>query len=108
MFEDIFKAVEALEEALQDNNIDDLSGPILEDIKNSMGIVLKIRSQIGARSNRLEATVLRLDANEVDYMDLLSKTEDIDLARMITELKMDESVYRASLAVGARIILPAW
>ena len=107
MFEDIFAAVEKLEEALETNDNKVISGQVLEDIKSSMGTVLKYRAQIGARSNRLEATVLRLDANEVDYLELLSNTEDIDLARMITELKMEESVYRASLSVGARIIQPS-
>lgn len=106
IFGDIFKAVEDLENALATNDTDALSGQVLEDIKNCTGIVLKYRAQIGARSNRLEATVLKLDANEVDYMELLTNTEDIDLAEMITQLKMEESVYRASLAVGARIIQP--
>jgi flagellar hook-associated protein 3 FlgL len=107
VFNDIFKAVEDLENAIETNDSAAISGQILENIKNSMSTVLKYRAQIGARSNRLEATVLRLDANEVDYLDLLSKTEDIDLARMITELKMEESIYRASLSVGARIIQPS-
>ncbi|HHV17933.1 MAG TPA: flagellar hook-associated protein FlgL [Thermoanaerobacterales bacterium] len=107
VFEDIFVSVEKLEEALETNDSAVISSQVLEDIKNSMSTVLKYRAQIGARSNRLEATVLRLDANEVDYLELLSNTEDIDLARMITELKMEESVYRASLSVGARIIQPS-
>ena len=64
------------------------------------------RSPNGARSNRLEATVARLDADEIDNLDLLNSVEGIDLAKMITELKMEESIYRASLAVGARIIQP--
>ena len=54
----------------------------------------------------MEATVSRLDANEVDYLELLNNTEGIDLAELITELKMEESIYRASLSVGARIIQP--
>lgn len=68
--------------------------------------MLKYRSQIGARTNRLEATVSRLEANEVDYKAQLSSVEDVDLAQAITDLKMEESVYRAALAVGARIIQP--
>lgn len=106
VFEDIFKAVEALEVALEKDDSEAISGGILEDIKNSLGIVLKYRAQIGARTNRLEATVARLDANEIDYLELLNDTEGIDLAKMITELKMEESIYRASLSVGARIIQP--
>lgn len=106
VFSDIFEAVENLETALVKNDDEAISGQILKDIKDSMGIVLKYRAQIGARTNRLEATVARLDANEVDYLELLNDTEGIDLAKMITELKMEESIYRASLSVGSRIIQP--
>lgn len=35
------------------------------------------------------------------------KSEDADLAQVITNLKMDENVYRASLAAGARIMQPS-
>jgi len=107
VFSDIFKAVENLETAIETDDTEALSGQVLADIKNATSTVLKYRAQIGARSNRLEATVLRLDANEVDYKAQLSNIEDIDLAQMITDLKMEESVYRASLSVGARIIQPS-
>uniref|UniRef100_UPI001BD59225 flagellin n=1 Tax=Tepidanaerobacter acetatoxydans TaxID=499229 RepID=UPI001BD59225 len=107
VFSDIFKAVENLETAIETDDTEALSGQVLADIKNATSTVLKYRAQIGTRSNRLEATVLRLDANEVDYKAQLSNIEDIDLAQMITDLKMEESVYRASLSVGARIIQPS-
>jgi len=38
---------------------------------------------------------------------LQAKTEDADMAELITKLKMDENVYNASLAVGARVITPS-
>ncbi len=107
VFSDIFEAVKNLETAIEADDTEALSGQVLADIKNATSTVLKYRAQIGARSNRLEATLLRLDANEVDYKAQLSNIEDIDLARMITDLKMEESVYRASLSVGARIIQPS-
>ena len=106
VFEDIFNAVEDLENALDKDLADEISGNILENIKKSLDTILKYRAQIGARSNRLESTVARLDADEIDSLDLLNSVEGIDLAKMITELKMEESIYRASLAVGARIIQP--
>ena len=34
-------------------------------------------------------------------------TEDADMAAAITELKMRESVLRATMAVGARVIQPS-
>lgn len=106
VFMNTFKMMEDLEEALSSNNTELISGDILKQVDENLQEVLKYRSQVGARSNRLEATLTRLGANEVDYKALLSNTEDADLAKVITELKMEESIYRASLAVGARIIMP--
>lgn len=106
VFADIFKTVEDLEKALENDDQEALSGDLIERIKDDTNTILMYRSQIGARTNRLEATVNRLDANYVDYRDLLSNTEDVDMARIITELKMEESIYRAALATGARIIQP--
>ncbi|MGE5390240.1 MAG: flagellar hook-associated protein FlgL [Deltaproteobacteria bacterium] len=64
------------------------------------------RSTIGSRINRLELQESRLKNAEVTLTDLLSKNEDTDEAKVIMELKMQENVYQASLAVGARIIQP--
>lgn len=106
VFGDIFKAVEKFETALENNDSETISNEVISDIKGALNTVLKYRSQIGARTNRLEATVSRLEANDVDYKAQLSSVEDVDLAQAITDLKMEESVYRAALAVGARIIQP--
>lgn len=109
IFEEIFENVQTLENALDpDKDIDssELSGDILANIKGSLNHVLKYRSQVGARSKRLEMTVNKMEANYVDYKDLLSKTEDLDMAKASVELKIEESVYRAALSVGARIIQP--
>lgn len=105
VFKDLFATVESIESDLQADDAAALSDR-LADLDSAIDTVLKYRSQIGAKSNRLDATKTRLDSNEVDYTDLLSKTEDVDIAKTIMDLKMDENVYRASLAVGARIIQP--
>lgn len=65
------------------------------------------RSTIGARINRLELQESRLTYSQESLTDLLSKNEDADLAEVTMELKMQENVYRAALAAGARIIMPS-
>ncbi|TYP50915.1 flagellar hook-associated protein FlgL [Thermosediminibacter litoriperuensis] len=105
VFSEIFKVVEEIEKAIQSNNAGEISGK-LGNLDDAIDIVLKYRSQIGARINRLEATKTRLEYNNIDYTELLSRTEDVDVAKLIMDLKMEENVYRASLAVGARIIQP--
>lgn len=64
------------------------------------------RSTVGARINRLELQESRLTSTQESLTDLLSQNEDADLAQVTMELKMQENVYRAALAAGARIIMP--
>jgi flagellar hook-associated protein 3 FlgL len=39
--------------------------------------------------------------------DKLSKTEDADLAKTITDLTNQEAVYKASLAASAKVVQPS-
>jgi len=69
--------------------------------------LLAARSTIGAKINRLELQRSRLESTQVSYTSLLAQNEDADIAEVIMNLKMQESVYQASLAAGARIIQPS-
>ena len=69
-----------------------------------IGNVLRCRADIGARQNRVDLSLDRMNMDEVNFTDLLSKNEDVDIAEAIMYLKSEENVYQASLAGGARII----
>jgi len=81
-------------------------GNMLKGTDDRLQELLYHRSTIGSRINRLELQESRLKSSEVTLTDLLAKNEDTDEAKVIMELKMQENVYQASLAVGARIIQP--
>lgn len=104
-FSKIFSTIESIETDINNDDVSALSER-LADIDSNISDVLKYLSQVGAKTNRLENTKSRLDTNYTDYTELLSNTEDADIAKTIMELKMDENVYMASLAVGAKIIQP--
>jgi flagellar hook-associated protein 3 FlgL len=76
-------------------------------IDDMLGDVLRVRADVGARINRLQLTSNRLEADSINFTGLMSKNEDADIAKTIMDLKNEENVYRASLAAGARIILPS-
>jgi len=76
----------------------------LEDLRNK---VMSIRSDIGARVNRIELTLNRLENDNVNFTQLMSENEDADMAETIMNLKNEENVYKSSLAGGARIIQPS-
>ncbi|QUG40789.1 flagellar hook-associated protein FlgL [Psychrobacillus sp. INOP01] len=69
-------------------------------------VVLAARADIGARQNRVEMMEDRLSAQEIIVTKQLSANEDIDYEKAITEMITQESIHRAALSVGARIIQP--
>lgn len=82
-------------------------GNMLSELDIDMNNVLRIRADIGARSNRLELSSNRLDSDTTNFTRLLSENEDVDMAETIINLQNEENVYRASLAGGAKIIQPS-
>lgn len=64
------------------------------------------RAELGARANRLELVDNRLQDHEIIAKTIMSDNEDIDIERVIMELKSHETVHRAALSAGARIIQP--
>jgi len=83
-------------ETIANNNLDNMD----DAIKN----FTKRRAEVGGKLKRIDNLKNRLEANEIHLKQLKSGNEDADLAEVITNLKMEENVYRASLASGARIM----
>ncbi|WHH61518.1 flagellar hook-associated protein FlgL [Petroclostridium sp. X23] len=82
--------------------IDDM----LADLDKDMNRLLKVRADVGGRMNFIELTDNRLKDDNISFTGLMSKNEDADMAEVIIRLQMEESVYRASLSTGARVIQP--
>lgn len=82
-------------------------GNMLSQIDADMNNILRIRSGVGARMNRLELTANRLDDDYINFTKLMSKNEDVDIAEAIMNLQNEENVYRASLSAGAKVIQPS-
>jgi flagellar hook-associated protein 3 FlgL len=61
---------------------------------------------MGARMARAELTQDRLDLDKIVSETLLSENESVDEAKALMLLQIAETVYNASLAVGARVIQP--
>ena len=79
----------------------------IDDSDDHIENTLRVRARAGARKQRLEMNQSRLEAQEESYTRILSRTEDVDYAEKITEMKEQENVYRAALSTGARIIQPS-
>ncbi|SHG54342.1 flagellar hook-associated protein 3 FlgL [Thermosyntropha lipolytica DSM 11003] len=104
--EGIFTLLDNLVNDIRDGKLSQISAA-LSKIDDKMGDMLTARSVIGAKTNRLELQKSRLESTGISFTGLLAANEDADLAEVIMQLKMQENVYRASLAAGARIIQPS-
>lgn len=98
---DIQKLITALE------TNDPAVGDMLETVDKNIDNFLSARALIGAKQNRVELMEDRLSQQEVFSTRILSDNEDIDMEKAIIELTTQESIHRAALSVGARIIQPS-
>lgn len=78
----------------------------LDQIDQHIDAINNARADLGARQNRLEMMESRVDNQEVIAKKVLSDNEDVDYEKAITDLTAQESVHRAALAVGARVLQP--
>ncbi|MFN7252521.1 MAG: flagellar hook-associated protein FlgL [Anaerobacillus sp.] len=78
----------------------------LSSISGQLDRVVNERAELGARVNRVEMIEDRVMEQEVIAKRILSNNEDADMEKVIIDLKTQESVHRAALAAGARIIQP--
>ena len=105
VFEDAIEHLDKLKTNLENSNMNGIQDRIGE-LDEDLSINTEKRAQIGAKINRLDMTESKIEEEKIQSEELLSKNEDVDIAKTITDLKMQESVYRASLASGARIMQP--
>jgi len=106
VFDEMFQVLQDLHQALLDNDGEKVGGEILGELDVQIDRLLRVRAEVGARSHRVEAGLERLADLEINVTRMLSEKEDVDVARAIMELKMEENVYRLALASTARIIQP--
>jgi flagellar hook-associated protein 3 FlgL len=102
----LFSDIETLEKDLQAGKTGQDLNKYLEYLDKHLGKILSERAELGARNNRIELMEARVEEQEVIAHRILSDNEDADIERVITDLKTQESVHRAALGVGARIIQP--
>jgi flagellar hook-associated protein 3 FlgL len=99
IFQDITKALKNGDNAALSNSIGVLSARTDK--------VQELRSDIGAKTNRLDLAQGRLSDINTNLSNLQSKTEDADMAALMMNIKMSENVYQASLSAGSKVIQPS-
>ncbi|MBD8840687.1 flagellar hook-associated protein FlgL [Paenibacillus amylolyticus] len=104
--DNLFVIMNTIMKALSDGDQKELSNQ-LDNIDSRMDKMLAIRSEIGAKTNRVDLMMGRLDDLGINLTDLQSKVEDADYAELSIQSKIQENIYNASLSAGAKIISPS-
>ncbi|MBU3218537.1 flagellar hook-associated protein FlgL [Clostridium algidicarnis] len=85
---------------------DKLIGEDLQGVSDILDNILKLRSGVGAKQNRMESAKERNIEENFNMTEILSEVEDIDFTENSMESYVMQTVYMASLQASARIIQP--
>ena len=111
LLNDIYKAASSGESVsdASDTRASDLAQNLtlfISELQQSQNHLLTKVAEIGGRTRRLDLLTSRYEADFINYTQMQSDAEDVDMAEVIMYFKMAEAVYQASLSAGARIIQP--
>ncbi len=76
------------------------------DIRKALNFSLDQVTELNTRFQVLELARERCESSKIINRNLLSLTEDADLAQLLVDLMNHQNSLQASLAVGARVIPP--
>lgn len=79
----------------------------LQDITDTISNLLKIRSEVGAKQNRMDSALEKNTDATFNMTEILSKTEDIDITEKTMEFANMQTVYLASLQTSAKVLQPS-
>jgi flagellar hook-associated protein 3 FlgL len=76
----------------------------LSRLDSNLDHILEVRAANGARAQRLETALSRLQQTEESTLGQLSDTEDADIAKTLIELNSQTAAYQAALRAGANLV----
>lgn len=76
----------------------------LHDIDSVVNRLLSLRSEVGAKQNRMESAQQKNEDESLNLTDILSKTEDIDFTQKSIEFAMAQTTYTAALQVSSKVL----
>jgi len=84
-------------------NYDAIRGNI-DLLDNDLDNVLSVQTTVGALVNRLDMTENRLQERTISLSKEYGSIQDVDLAKVISDLNFQESVFQTSLSATARVL----
>ncbi|MGV8982688.1 flagellar hook-associated protein FlgL [Clostridium sp.] len=108
--ENLMKLLEGITSHLESTNPEDikaLANGDLKGVQDVMTNVLKLRSEVGAKQNRMESAESRNTDQNLNMTEILSATEDIDITETAMQYATMQTIYMAALQTSAKVLQPS-
>jgi flagellar hook-associated protein 3 FlgL len=79
----------------------------LDDLDAAMKQMMTALADVGTRYGRVESALASVNSATLDMQSALSEVENVDIAKAIVDLQMQEVAYQAALGATARVIQPS-
>jgi flagellar hook-associated protein 3 FlgL len=99
---DIFDTLNQLKNALQSGDTTAIQDCVTQ-LDTHSARVLNLRAAVGARQQGLALAKDRLASTDISLKDILSKTEDTDMAEAAVNLQSQQNIYQATAAAAGLI-----
>jgi flagellar hook-associated protein 3 FlgL len=99
----LFDVAIRLRDSLNRGDVLETGGLALAGLDSGITNLNRRITELGARSERLDAVKARLDREIPDATAQLSRETDLDLSKAITDLKMLEYAQKTSLGVAGKL-----
>ena len=107
VFPSSFTALIALRDNLNAGNNAAVGSGDIAAIDRALDDLLGVRSEVGAKVNRIESARDRQTLVQMRVQELLSKAEDTDYAETLSRFASEEAIYKAALETGSKAIQPS-
>jgi len=92
---------------MDSDSVSKINGQDLTDIDAAINNLLKVRSEVGAKQNRMDSALSQNTQQNYSLTEILSKNEDIDITEKTMEYATMQTVYLASLQTSAKVLQPS-
>lgn len=102
---DVFKTLGEMRDALAANDGQEVA-TLVADVDTASSHVNDLQGAMGGRQKRLELANNQLASAKTNLSELISKAEDVDYTKTISDFQMAQTALQAGLQAGAKVIRP--
>ena len=93
------------DEQMSDEALNDFFTDMIGEMESRLSEVSRMQSEVGSKQNRLEYTQGRLEEDQVNFTELLSNTENVDLEEIYVDFNTQYAVYQSALQATAKVVM---